>query len=154
MTTPGRVGAAAMAVLLPLTLGGCGDSVFGLDSDGAQFVRLALTVPESQEPGQVTYVASNDFTIFISQDGRFTLDMASSDTVTATLPIDETFPTGVTQQLVFVVLDRSAVPETIQLNGWLDQDLRVQSTHPADGEPVRFLYMFQSGVVVDDFDLL
>jgi hypothetical protein len=143
-----------MVALLPLTLGGCGDSVFGLDSDGAQFVRLALSTPESQDGGEVTYVVSNDFAVFISQDGRFTLQMEASDTVTTTLPVDETFPTGLTQQLVFVVLDRSAVPEIIQLNGWLDQELRVQSTHPADGEPVRFLYMFQSGVVINDFDLL
>lgn len=143
-----------MMALLPLALTGCGESVFGLDSDGAQLVRLALTAPEGEGGGEVTYVASNNFAVSIGQAGRFTLRLNSSDTVTTTLPLDETFPTGLTQQFVFVVLDRGSVPETILLSGWLDQDLRVQTTHPADGDPIRFLYLFQSGGVVGDFELL
>lgn len=134
-------------------MAGCGESVFGLDDNGAEFVRLVLTSPEN-DGGEITYVASNDFTVSISTDGKFTLRMASSDTVTTQLPVDETFATGLTQQLVFVVLDRETVTETIFLSGWLDQDLRIQSTHPSDGEPVRFLYLFQSGVRVGDFELL
>jgi hypothetical protein len=139
------------AVVLSLAGYGCGGSVFGLDSDGAQSVRIAL---EAAQGGEIMYASSNDFAVFVSQDGRVSLSLASADTAVADLPLDEEFSTGFNQRFVFLVLDRTAVEEPIALKAWLDGDLRTESVHPIDGDQVRMLYLFGSGISLDDFTVL
>ena len=129
---------------------GCGGSLLGLDDDGAQEVRIVLTVDD--EAGAVTYVSSNAFQITPLQD-RVQIRLLDSDTVTTTLPLDQTFPTGDERQFVFVVVDRDAVPGLIRLRMYLDGDLRLERSFPPE-EDLRVVYLFGSNIFAEDIEIV
>ena len=141
------------AVALALTTAGlaCGGSVLGLDDNGADFVRIAMSVPEGSGP--IQYVTSTDFSIRQIDAERVQLTLNVADTVSTALPLDERFPTTFTRRFVFLVLDRGDVEDSIIMTVWLDDRQLLQNEFGSEAE-LRVLYMFQSGLSVNDFTVV
>ncbi len=147
------VARAVLALALATSVLGCEGSILGLDSDGAQSVRISLA-DEEGDPGEVTYLVSSNFRVTLTERNRLRLDLNEADTVTTALPIDNSFSTGPEPgQLVFVVIDRTAAPGRLAMRVWLDDELRTQTVFE-EGDEVKTLYLFQTGVSVEDFTVL
>lgn len=139
---------AAAGGVLVAGAAACGDSVLGLDSDGTEEVRIAMSV--TQGAPEITYIVTNDFGVQQLIDGSLEIRIRAADTVTTSLPLDQKFQTGEDRRVFFQVIDTEQIETSVNVRVWLDETQVLQNAFDPTEEPLQVLYLFGGGVIVPE----